>query len=454
MRSHTDPLNASSLRVPLERFARAIAVVALFAAWWLTGRLSASAISANNTTVNGTDAARIAELVANPGRASLHANLRDVPNATSRAVLHTAREAGVSVSWNTYAATLLAPVSVSVSPLADPRGGVTVRVAAPSGAHLSLADSLGWLDSAVVANGGVAWPLDGGARELTVSNGGTVARATPLAMAPIKRVRLFAAPGWEARFAMQALEDAGWSVDASFRIAPRVVVTAGAPAALDTSRYAVVVAVDSMAWGSAAAISAFVRSGGGLVLFPGAASGSALAGLRAGAVGAPSAGIPGSLALGAPREGLLMRPITALHNDAVVLERSVRPGNPVVMAARRVGSGRVVQLGWENSWEWRMLGGDHAVAQHRDWWRGLLHRSARVSLASGTEALPLPSALSLPGDAAPYADLVARLGAASNKLAGSESTTMRRSAPPPWLFIIAALALLAEWWSRRLRGVR
>ena len=447
MRSLTNARDGASLRVHFERAARVLAFVALLAAWWLTGRPSASNAAANNEAVNTTDPARIAELVADPSRTSLHVNLRDVPNATSRAVLHAAREAGLSVAWRANEASpSLAPLAVSVSPLADPRGGMTVRVSAPDGSALSLADSLGWLDSAVVANGGVAWPLDGSTRELTVTNGATVARAKPLAISPVKRVRLFAAPGWEARFTMRALEDAGWSVDALFSIAPRVGVTAGEPSAPDTSRYAVVVALDSTAWPSAAAISTFVRNGGGLVLFPGAASGGALAGVRVGAVGAPSAGIPSSLALAAPREGLLMRPIAALHRDAVVLERSARPGNPVVMAARRVGSGRVLQVGWENSWEWRMLGGDEAVAQHRDWWRELLHRSARVSLVSGTEPWPLP------GDAAPYADLVVRLGAPSNVLAGSEAFTMTPAPPSPWLFVVAALALLAEWWSRRLRG--
>lgn len=449
MRSPTSTPDASSRRVIAERVARALAVMALLMAWWLTGRPSAPDAAARDPIVDAADPVRLAEWVADPSRTTLHASLQAVPGATARALLHAASEAGLSVSWSAHdSATSLAPLALSVAPLADPSGGVTVRVSAPSGSPLALADSLGWLDSAVVAMGGIAWTLEGNPRQLTVASGTSVAGATPLAIAPIKRVRLFAAPGWEARFAMRALEDAGWSVDASFSIAPRVSVTAGAPARIDTAHYAAVVAIDSTAWSSAAAIAAFVRSGGGLVLFPGAASGSAFADVRTGTVGTPSAGIPGALALALPREGLLLRPITSLRGDAVVLERSTRPGNAVALAARRVGSGRVLQVGWENSWEWRMLGGDNAVAAHRNWWRGLLHRTARVSAARTVASMPLP------GDAAPYADLVARLGAPSAAAPPSEAPSSTPAPPPAWLFAIATFALLTEWWSRRLRGAR
>ena len=43
-----------------------------------------------------------------------------------------------------------------------------------------------------------------------------------------------------------ALEEAGWLVDGRYRVSPRTSVTLGAPTRLDTSRYAVVVLLDSM----------------------------------------------------------------------------------------------------------------------------------------------------------------------------------------------------------------
>lgn len=446
MRSPTDAPSARPSRVRLERLARLIAVVALSGAWWVTGRVSSSGRALPSDASDARDADALAQVVADPQRASLHVNLRDVPNATVRATLHAAALAGVVVSWSAKAS--LSPMVLSVLPLADPMGGRVVRVAAPDGTPLALSDSLGWLDSTVTARGGVTWPLGGNARNVSVSSPTASARAQAPVLAPLKRIRMFAAPGWEARFAMRALEDAGWSVDAAFSIAPRVNLTAGAPATIDTARYAAVIALDSSAWTSASAIAAFVRSGGGLVLFPDAARGSALSAVRIGVPGGPLAGVPGAFALDAPREGLRMRPILSARSDAVILERSTRPGTPVAMAAFRLGSGRVVQVGWENSWEWRMLGGENAVAEHRDWWRGLLHRTAHVSVAAPVAALPLP------GERAPYADLVARLGAPVEEPPAGIAADRTPSPPPPWLFAVAALALLAEWWSRRLRGAR
>jgi len=78
----------------------------------------------------------------------------------------------------------------------------------------------------------------------------------------------------------------------------------------------------------------------------------------------------------------------------------------------------------------------------------LLHRTARVSAARTVASMPLP------GDAAPYADLVARLGAPSAAAPPSDAPSSTPAPPPAWLFAIAAFALLTEWWSRRLRGER
>ena len=88
------------------------------------------------------------------------------------------------------------------------------------------------------------------------------------------------------------------------------------------------------------------------------------------------------------------------------------------------------------------------------------------ALAAGVPAVPGDSlADAFPGDAAPYADLVARLGGpAPADRAGEPASVFVRPAFAAWmdrlraapglLFMIIALALLGEWASRRLRGNR
>jgi hypothetical protein len=354
-------------------------------------------------------------------------------------------------------------LALSADAIADPSGGVVVRVAAPDGGALELSDSLGWLDSLTSEAGGVSWRVPGAARRVRIRQGETEAWAEPADGAGGWRVRLYGAPGWESRFTTVALEEAGWTVDASFTVAPRVTVQSGQPQALDTARYRLVVALDSSAWGDAASIARFVRSGGGLVLFPDAADGAPATLPVAGRVGGVSAAVPGALRTAAPLDGVPLRAITGLVPGSVVLERSGRPGAPVQMAARVVGAGRVVQVGVSGLWEWRMLGGDDAADAHRDWWRVLLQRAAQVPLSQ----VPLPRvplsrvplrrgdvAPPLPGDAAPLADLVARVGPAHGAPASDAVVDRARSAPPGWLLVVALAALLGEWWLRRLRGAR
>ncbi len=452
MRSRTESAaeSARSWRVWAERGARMIAVLSLGLAWWLTGRPAQPDAREVRDALDAADAPALAHALADTRRASLALALNAVPDDASRAVLHAARQSGLPVTWQPAdTARPLPALAAAAVALADPQGGTMLRVAAPDGAPLALADSLGWLDSAVVQGGGVQWPLDGAPRAFTVTGRGTAAHTAPAERLRLGRLRLFGVPGWEARFVMQALEEAGWTVDAAYTVAPRVIVSAGAPSALDTARYAAVIALDSSAWPQAAAIARFVRSGGGLVLFPEAAAGGSLAALRAGAPGAPAAAIPGALRTDTPREGLALTPLARLADGAVVLERSARSGQPVSVAARRVGAGRVVQAGWANTWEWRMLGGDEAVDAHRDWWRGLVQRAAFTSPESPREAWA-----PYPGAAAPLADLVARLGPAAPAAELPADMGALPAPPPPWLFAVAALALLGEWWSRRLRGAR
>jgi hypothetical protein len=139
-----------------------------------------------------------------------------------------------------------------------------------------------------------------------------------------------------------------------------------------------------------------------------------------------------------------------------------------VLVAQRVGAGRVVASAYRRSWRWRMEGTDNGAAEHRAWWGSVLALAAGVSVPSD-----VPFGDAYPGDAAPYADLVARVGrpdtsargdrAAGDRPSGLTATGVSaRLAPlfervrraPGVLFLVIALSLLGEWSSRRLRGHR
>jgi hypothetical protein len=169
-------------------------------------------------------------------------------------------------------------------------------------------------------------------------------------------------------------------------------------------------------------------------------------------VAAPVPGVAGALTSDRPRRGLTLRAAVRLKADAVPLERQ---DDRVAAVARRVGSGRVVLLGYVDTWRWRMLGGDGGPAAHRAWWSRVVSsvayapRLARDGVT--TSGAALPAADSLP-DAAPYAHAVAALGAplaSSPVAAAAEAREL-----PWWIFVLVAGALLAEWASRRLRGAR
>jgi len=131
-------------------------------------------------------------------------------------------------------------------------------------------------------------------------------------------------------------------------------------------------------------------------------------------------------------------PVASLARDAIALER--RAGG-VAIAVRRVGAGRVMQIGYDDSWRWRMAGGPGSEAAHRDWWSRLV----------STVAYAPPVGDEAGTGAAPLAAMVGRLGPPRPLPAGA------RGAPPVdrriYMTLIIVL-LLAEWGSRRLRGLR
>jgi hypothetical protein len=147
-----------------------------------------------------------------------------------------------------------------------------------------------------------------------------------------------------------------------------------------------------------------------------------------------------SPAEGSPRAALDLIPITELMTDAVVLERQ---GTHIAVAARRIGPGRVIEIGYVDLWRWRMEGGEGAPEACRAW----LARLVADVAYTGVEAIDAPA-----GDVAPLATLIQQLGpATTDPIAGGMDFTARWAA---WVFVLICLALLGEWASRRLRGLR
>jgi hypothetical protein len=105
--------------------------------------------------------------------------------------------------------------------------------------------------------------------------------------------------------------------------------------------------------------------------------------------------------------------------------------------------GRVVQLGYDETWRWRLAGTGDAPAAHREYW------SSVVSAAAYRATSPVAAART--SDAAPLASLYSDLGAPS----APRAVPLAIGAGLHWwMFVALALLLLAEWTSRRLRGAR
>jgi hypothetical protein len=133
-------------------------------------------------------------------------------------------------------------------------------------------------------------------------------------------------------------------------------------------------------------------------------------------------------------------PVTALNAGGITLDKR---SDGIALAARRVGAGRVLQVGYDDSWRWRMAGAQGSERAHREWWSRIVSAVAYV---------PTPARLAAIGaESAPLARLVDRLGPAQTQV-------QRRSSRNPLderiLLTAIMILLIAEWGSRRLRGLR
>ncbi|MBX3133980.1 MAG: hypothetical protein KF689_11435 [Gemmatimonadaceae bacterium] len=386
--------------------------------------------------------------------ARVHLRLDSLPDAVQRDRLASIARAGTSLTWES---TRPWPrIALSMEPVADPRRPLRVSVArlpqdaagvdAPPPA---LVDSGGTVADLILGprGGSVELSVIAGFAELQVIDGGRP-RALVEDSLVLRPVLVLGNASWEGKFVLAALEELGWPTDARLTLAPRAAVrqavqsTPPSALRLDTARYAAVIVTDAAA-DLAVELQRYVAAGGGLILLPDAARQASFARLRVAQVSGPAVPArPMSSDSVAPRRALAFSTLKAgSRADAIEL----RDGQEAVVAGH-VGGGRVIQLGYSDTWRWRMGGPVGSEVEHREWWGALVSQVAyapRITLARAGSAwthAPLASFERNLGSAAPLAE---------SPYPDLESPGVRLA------FVLLFLAsALCEWASRRLRGKR
>ena len=339
------------------------------------------------------------------------------------------------MSWSVEDSTAFAMV-VEPGPLPEALARLSV-LSTPRG-RVRLADQLGRIDSLRLGQSGAAWLRLRPLGAIRASLGPAAASTTLRDSLALKPVMLIGSAGWEAKFVAAALEEDGWTVSTRLQVAPAAVVRQGTLVTIDTGSYSAIVVIDSVSALEGERIRGFVNAGGGLVAAGPGIRHPALRSLIPRQLREEPAVLGGLFGI-VPRLGLNAR-VLALRPTNVVFER--RNGDPMVVALR-VGSGRIVAAGYDDTWRLRMVPpNENAPKLHRDWWSSVVGSVAMTRLAVRDAA---------PVDEAPRAATVAALGppVTAAEVPGG-------GIPFPWdvlLATIAAGALLTEWLSRRLRGV-
>ena len=362
----------------------------------------------------------------------MHTTLDAAPSPLAIAWLSALRHAGHSVSWSGSP-----PAAVlAAEPVIAPGGAMRVNVAAPAGSRVMLADAAGAIDSARVADMGARFVVP-----LSIDSLFARVSQQPLAVArpagpTLHPILVVGDAGWEAKFVASALEERGWKVLTRFAVAPGVDVRAAEQPQIDTAHLSAIVAVDSSVVALGASVERFVEQGGGLVLAGAAASARNVSSLAAGAVGPRiRRNVAANDTIGLGTTGYY--PVASVREDAVAIDRSV---SGVAVAARRIGAGRVLQIGYDDSWRWRMAGAPGSEAAHREWWSRVLSSVAYAPGVVGQEVKTSD---------APLASLFGRLGPPRPSPIAS-----RGNVDPRLLLAFILILLLVEWTSRRLRGLR
>lgn len=418
------PAERLALRVRREGWLRAAGVLALLAslgfALWEAAR----------------DESRVTSLRWEPD---------STPDAIARDSLAALQRAGRVVTWNAD----IAPLMAMAEPVREP--GERWRIAVLNDAPTLVRDSLGPLDSLEAAGALTTDAVRGGVR---IGAGRTEARVTPQDSVLLRRVAVFGRAGWEPRFAITALEEAGWGVDARLTLGRDRDVLQG-EFVPRRSRHSVVIVFDTASLArEGPALARFVREGGGLVLAGEAAGGDvpALRGLAGASVTRLEPPETRSFAGHEPTHALPLYVLGRRRPDAVVVEE--REGLAAVVA-RRVGAGRIVQLGYAETWRWRMQGEGRAVEEHRAYWSRLVgSAAAAIAVPRGAQFAGGAAARDVGRDnPAPRAALVHALGPATiDSPSGARRGLRGPWQLPRWLGAVMLVLLLAEWASRRGRG--
>jgi rhodanese-related sulfurtransferase len=425
----------AELRRGLEWLGRGAIIVLLAVALWRA--LHPGGQGEEHRAATGATLARtLREATATPRIGSVSLTVDSLPTAEQRAWLSALRQAGVSVRWHGDVPALALDAERAREPVARTR----LLLVGQGSASLALADSAGALDSVRLRAGGASLEAGDVVGAVQARGGAFVASAALPTAPPRRDVLVLGRAGWESKFVLAALTEAGWRVRARLPAAPGITITDPGLLPIDTARYDVVVMLDSSANDLAPSIARFVAMGGGLVAAGGATSLDALRSLLPARAGARR---PGRILLDTDSVGradLPLRPLEALRADAVPLERQA---GGLTVAARRAGRGRVLAVGYDESWRWRMLGGASGPASHRAWW------SRTIGLVAPDHEVAASHA---GADAAPTAALVNALGPASSDSVAA--TAPPREPLPLLLLAVIAAALLAETASRRFRGER
>ena len=431
-------LRVDANRQTIERVLRLAALgLVAFAVW----RSLQPADSRTAIRIDGADlAAELPSLMLTLPRAA-HVTFSSSPRPVDRDALRAMSRAGTQVTWSSAS---LQPLALTSARLREPGGATRITVAAV--APVELADELAVIDSVRPATTGSTVIAAEPSGTLRATEGRTSATVESGAMTLLHPVLVLGRASFEAKFVMAALEERGWTVDARLTVAPAASVNQGKLFALDTARFSAVVALDTSLGAAGHQLARYVNSGGGLILLGDAANAAAVCALAPAHVGARTPGITRDVQAKAPLDGLPLQALEALRSDAVRL--GARAGK-VTLAARREGAGRVLQVGYNETWRWRMQGGDDAVAAHRIWW-------SRVVASVAYAAAPrngLGVAISSDGNSAEGAPL-ARIYDAFGPVSTPSAVSTPSGGLPAWLLPLICMLLLAEWASRRLRGVR
>lgn len=388
--------------------------------------------AARNTSVS--DVADLASLTTREAPARIHFSLKNTPGVFQRSWLRALESAGSQLSWSGP----LQPIAIAGQPNVSPERGYWVTAYSPGKSSMKIADALSVFDSSNTGTHFISAPIAVSTGTIGVSSGNNSASTALTDSVILRPVLVIGKAGWETKFVLAALEEAGWKTDALISIAPSVNTTHGAVATIDTAHYSAIIALDRFAVSRSRDIVSFVRSGGGLILGADAARVQELSALRV------SDALPiahqSVLTLDTISRG--SAPFTALTIKPTAVALEQRRGQ-ITVAAMRLGFGRIAQLGYDDTWRWRMQGSRQSLVDHRDWWSALISKVAyapRISISPASD------------NRAPYANLVEIAGAPSP----NSEIGKRVDAPTSQLIwiVLLSLLLMVEWASRRLRGAR